>query len=334
MAGNMAILKKCCCIVPCQSSGNFNFNTNAFSPVCSPRIALCIDGQTGDCAVVNAGTDAIVLNRTVAGNPATYEYIEAGVKKYEVIMTIGFAGITTFVMRTYRWNGSTWVLCTEDGVSPTRTINHQTGYGFEPFTSRRIWALDSWIPPYLRVAAAGINICTGCMNNPGGGLDDDLMGSWQFSNLNVNGTADLLLQAIGAGAPCGTSSASNSIWMKTQGSIDITYWKNSSSRSCSGTPDGVATIPLVWCLNLFSNIAQLQILAPTTGLPDTGASYFSIFSTNVFDAWNIAGDDDYFSIPCAGEEKEALTNDNTCGTPFWVAAEDGDATLTIPAHGS
>lgn len=340
MAGNMAILKKCCCDVLCQFGGSFAFNTNAFSPICSPRIAFCIDGQTGDCAVVNAGTTAIVLPRTVAGNPATYEYVEAGVKKYQVILTVGFGGQTTMVLRTYRWNGVAWVLCTEDGITPTRSLNNDTGYGFEPFTTRRIWALDSWVPPHLRVSVAGVNVCGGCIYDPTGSLDDDWIGSWQFSNLVVNVTADLILQAVGAGAPCGTSSVSNSFWKKIQGSIDITYWLNSTSRSCQGTPDGSATIPLVWCLNLFANIALLQILAPTTGLPNTGRSFFSIFSTSGFHAWNEEFRDpdareDYFAIPCAGEEKATLlANNNACAASPSYAAEDGDATLTIPAHGS
>lgn len=335
--GKVKIGEDCnCCGIACRTSGAFDQGTHVWSPICSTEIAVCISGQAGSCAVLNT-VDAVVLTRTVGGNPSTYVYEEAGVKKLEMTLEVGFGGATLGVLTTYYWDGSAWVQCTQDGVAPTISMNNRTGYWYTASHARRAWALNSWIPAYIQISMANMVPCTNC--NTRSQLDDYAWGSWQYSNfVGVNTTHNLTKLAIGTSTPFGTTTEYLTVYKVISGTADVTAWYNITSRDCTGTPDVEETADVIWWVAFSGNAAELLVRADT-----------SEFTTNmwVMDAFERYNDaftdanfaDDYFSIPCAGETKSTFSNSITCPADYTQqsggeASSTGDATLIIPTHGS
>lgn len=310
--------RRCCCqgeTILCETAAVIDADCEGMHPGNCYNIAFCIEGETGDCAVVNTAPLGIAMTRT---GELTFEYIEAGVRKYDLTYAGGV--VDNFTFNAYRWDGSSWVLCR----SLASGMNSANPYALNFITATikyRFWLRGSPANSSLTITTAGIAACTTCLYDDINPATDPAIKVTGVTGLN--GTVNLP-----QGFPLLDFGYGKCQWQAQNGTVSIDIWTDPTDCALGNPPDAQATIDLIWT---FYWIRWFSIQTAPTTLPILGAGWQ--FSLCQVDFFGVGGT--YPGRPCAGQTLGPVANSNACPPDelgqFFLAG-GGTATLIVPGH--
>lgn len=317
-----------CCGLECISAPPYD-GCRSVSAECSGSFAICV----ADSTYPTLDTDPPVLMARVV--PGEYEYVLAGVKKFNLVLTRNSTSEASPVLKCYTWNGSVWILSRTLGDNPFTGLG-QCYYaeGFMDYIpgggiNYRLWAANPYHFNSITATVTGLSSC---------GIEFDYCSIvWEngvgryarITSFNIGGTATLQLsnpQTEEYFPPANTC-----VYGALYGTVDVEVYE--TLNKCYNKVDVLSelTLDVLWRVQISHTLAPQKIDVSVILLPYSSDPTDN-FAQRFFEGNDNNGQD---SLLCAGETI-VVTNDldPDCFDADQQFGFGGTCSVVFPARGT
>lgn len=321
----MSTNRFCCCGgLECRTEGLYS-GCSHMSVECMARFAICVADET----YPGLDTDPpAIMTRVVDGE---YEYVLAGVKKFNLVLTRTSTSTANPELKCYVWNvgTETWDLVRTLGSNPFTGLGTCSyGDGWMDYgggtVHYRIWALDPWHFETITASASGVNFCTSNGDRCEVVYHNGNERIGKIVAMDISGTPTLTADDY----PANYVDPGKCIFWARHGTVDLEVYGYQQWSDCNDGNNLIAelTLDVMWRIQIdFSLGGNIAVSVALFAYSDEPTDNFGVW---IFQGLGDAGSD---SLDCAGQSV-VVSNESSC---FDIGfGSGGTITVNFPARGT